>query len=94
LTSKFFEESGLVDVPYWFRIHGDKKAIARSLKGEYERLTSDVLLAVCILYRQGPSKPAFPVYGCELPLLSDEAVESGREDYVQMVVRLGRTVTR
>jgi hypothetical protein len=95
LTSDFFEESALEGGPGWFRAHANKKALSRSLRGEYERLTSDNLLAVCIpgSGRVTIETLRFLVDDASYPLLSDEAVESiGREDYTRILASLGPTV--
>jgi hypothetical protein len=96
LTSDFFGESALVDAPEWFRSDADKKTMARYLKEESKRVTSDDLLAV---HRAGNGMVAvqnlrFPLADTTHQLLSDEAVESiGREDYVRMVACMGQTIT-
>jgi hypothetical protein len=92
LTSGVLEGSSVADAPDWFHAGADKKALPRLLREEYERVTSDQLLAVCLT---GNGMVAVQILqianpeGCQL--LSDEAVESiGKEDYVRMVACLGQ----
>jgi hypothetical protein len=97
LVSDFFEESSApVDALNWYRAHADKKTLARSLRREYERLTSESFLAVCITStgRVVIETLHFMMEEASYPLLSDEAVECiGREDYVRMKAHLGPFVT-
>jgi hypothetical protein len=96
LSSAFFEESTLVNVPGRFRADAHNKTLARCLKEAYEQATSDNLIAVC---RAGNGVTTvelllLPVAYTGLQLLSDEAVEAiGREDYVRMVAYLGQRIT-
>jgi hypothetical protein len=96
LTSDFFKESAFIDAPEWFRTEMDKETVVRYLREDYERVTSDGLLAVC---RAGNGVVTvlvlhYPVANTRYQLLSDETVESiGREDYVRMIACLGQHVT-
>jgi hypothetical protein len=95
LTSDFLEGSSIADAFDWFRVDADKNVIARCLREQYERLTTDHLLVV---YRAGNRmvtvKPLLLVHNRGYELLSDEAMESiGREDYVRMVACLGEPLT-
>jgi hypothetical protein len=94
LTSGFLEGSSVADAPHWFRTHVDEKEMARTLMENYERLTSNDLLAVC---RAGDNTVTVKPLRFLLDsyhFLSDEAVESiGREDYVGMVACLGQRTT-
>jgi hypothetical protein len=95
LRSGFLEGSSVADAPDWFRTHVDKKVLTRSLKEQYERVTSNDLLVAC---RAGNGSVnvqnlQFPVASTGCELLSDETVESiGREaNYVRMVACMGQT---
>lgn len=91
LTSSFFEGSSVADAPDWLRTYDDKAGLARSLKEEYERVTSNTLLVLCRASNGGVDVHILKT-GDEL--LSDETVESiGREDYVRMVACLGEPIT-
>jgi hypothetical protein len=96
LTSGFLEGSSIADAPDWFCADADKMTIAKFVRKEYERVTSDHLLAMC---RAGDGKVLVQNVHLMLAnsgyqLLSDEAVESiGREDYVRMVACLGPPTT-
>jgi hypothetical protein len=107
LSSDFLEGSSVVDAPERFRIDADsRKALARYLRGKYERVTSDHLLAVCragivsiqILHLMAANagyQLVSNVADIGKELLSDEAVESiGRADVVRMVECLGYLVTK
>jgi hypothetical protein len=98
LTSDFLKGSSVANAPEWFRKDADKKDMARYLKEEYKRASSNDLLAVC---RSGNGIVTvqllrFPLadYKMGYQLLSDEAVDIiGREDYVRMVACLGQPIT-
>jgi hypothetical protein len=88
-----------VDAPDWF-CAGDTKDLATYMRGKYELVTKDHLLAVC---RSGNGIVSIQILhllaanaGCQLVSdLSDEAVECiGREDVVRMVECVGYAVTK
>jgi hypothetical protein len=95
LASDFLEESSVADAPLWYDTDDEEKGMARHLREEYERVTSDHLLVV-----NRASNGVVAVQALILLInesyqyLSDEAVESiGKEDYVRMVACLGQHTT-
>ena len=94
LTSGFFEGSTVADAPDWFHAGEDKKALPRSLRKEYDRVTNIDLLAMCFNGNGTVSVQILRVTEAGYHQWSDEAVESiGKEDYVRMVACLGQHTT-
>jgi hypothetical protein len=93
LTSSFLDGSSVADAPGWFR---RRPSLERYVREEYEKVTSDDMLA---MYRAGNgmvSVSRLNHQGGETgyPLLCDEVVEAiGSEDYDKMVAYLGQRYT-
>jgi hypothetical protein len=89
LTSAFFEESALVNLPH-------TNVSSKTVTEAYERedVTSDEFLCVCKAANGTLNICYLGLPRAGYQYLSDEAVESiGREDYVRMVACLGQQTT-
>jgi hypothetical protein len=97
LTSVLFEGSSVADAPDWFCIlYSENKDVAQILREEYEKVTSDNLLALFRASNGQMGALLLSSPGAETGYLrfSDEAVESiGSEDYDRMVASLGQHMT-
>jgi hypothetical protein len=93
LTSGVLKGSSVEDAPDWFDAgDADNEGLPRLLREEYEQVTSDHLLAMCLTSNGTVVVQILKVANEEgYQLLSDEAVDSiGKEDYVRVVACLGQ----